>query len=274
MTTISRIGIIAGDKHLPFLIADYAKSHNISVFIAGISGCVSSDLKNVVPSNNYIEYPISSLSATIRFFRTNKVDTIILAGGVSGAKFHFSIDLIRAFFALLFYKNKYDGILRHVIHRFESAGISVIGIQDFMPHLLIENGLLTKTKPSASNLSDAHFGYPMAIKFAQTDKGQSIIVKDGKIIATERFSGTDALIRHAASIPNSKGAILIKVLKPQQDIRADIPVLGINTIRELASAGFSGVVIQSAKSIIDDRDSVISLANSLGIFILGTNGNF
>ena len=272
--TVHRLGIVAGDKHLPFILVDYAKSRGIQVFVAGIKGCVSPDLKTKVPHDNYIEYPISSLSATIRFFHSKNVDTVILAGGVSGTKVGFSFDLIRAFFYLLGKKNKYDEILRYVIKRFEGAGFSVIGIHDFMPHLLIERGLLTKIKPTASNLSDAKFGYPMAVQFAQTDKGQSIIVKDKTVIATERFSGTDALIRYASTLPNSNGAILVKVIKPQQEIRADIPVLGVNTIRKLSNAGFSGVVIQSDKSIIDNKSEVISLADSLGIFILGTDGNF
>ena len=270
--TISRIGLVAGDKNLPLSVVNFAQQKHIPVSVVGIAGSVSPDLKSYVPSSNYVELPITELSKTIKFFKSQNVDTVILTGGVSSSKIKFSIDCIKLFpslFRLALSKQKYDGILRLVIHQFERSGLRVIGIQDFMPHLLITSGVLTKTCPTKANLTDAHFGYPAAIKFALSDKGQSIIVKNKTVIATERFSGTDALISRAANLPNSNGAILVKVLKPQQEIRADIPVLGVNTIQRLYDAGFSGVVIEAGKSIIDNREKVISLADTLGIFILG-----
>lgn len=264
-----KIGIVAGDKNLPFLIRDFAKQNDTPVVIVGIKGSVKNTLFDGLETKNYREFFITELSKTITFFKERKVDAVVIVGGVNKAKFKFTFDFVRMFFKLLFIKNKYDGILRLVISEFEKAGLKVLGIQDLMPHLLVEKGVLTDVLPSSKDMEDIKFGVPEAVKFAETDKGQSVIVKDGKILATERFSGTDDLIRRASKIKNSKGAILVKVVKPQQELRADIPVLGVETIKSLSRAKFSGVVVQAGGAIIDNEKEVIAEANKHNIFILG-----
>ncbi len=269
MKNISHIGLVAGDKNLPFLIVDFAKKNKIPLSAVGIKGSVRSDFSKLIKKDNYKNYFITELSKTISFFKLKGVDTVVIVGGVNTAKFKFTFDLFRMFLKLLFIKNKYDGILRLVISEFEKAGFNIVGIQDLMPNLLIKKGVLTDTLPSSKNLSDIKLGLPEAVKFAATDKGQSVIVKNGKIIATEKFSGTDELISKASKIKNSSGAVLIKVRKPLQEMRADIPVLGVNTIKSLAKAGFDGIAIQSGFSIIENEKEVIIEANKHNIFILG-----
>lgn len=265
----SHIGLVAGDKKLPCLIAKFAKKNKIPLTVAGINGCVNPELLKLCKKENFKKFFISELSKTISFFKINGVDTVVIVGGVNTAKFKFTFDLLRMAFKLLFIKNKYDGILRLVISEFEKAGFKVVGIQDLMPELLVQKGVMTDVLPSLKNMDDVKFGIPEALKFASTDKGQSIIVKDKKVIATEKFSGTDELISRASKIKNSKGAILVKVVKPQQELRADIPVLGVNTIKSLAKACFDGVVVQANKTIIENKDEVIAEANKHNIFVLG-----
>lgn len=271
---ISHIGLIAGDKNLPFLVLDYAKKNNKKISAVGIEGCVSKKLSKLLPVENYREFHLSQLSKTIKFFKSQNVDTVVIVGGVNNSSIKINFDVIRIFSKLLFMKNKYDSILRLIIKEFEKHSFNVVGIHEIMPELLIENKILTNIFPSSKDIDSANFGFKKALDFANTDKGQSIIVKNKKVIATEKFSGTDDLIRRASKLKNSKGSILVKVLKPTQEIRVDIPVLGVNTIKELYSAGFSGVVIEANKSIIENREEVISLANKLGIFIMGSDGNF
>ncbi|MCR5506671.1 MAG: UDP-2,3-diacylglucosamine diphosphatase LpxI [bacterium] len=264
----SHIGLVAGDKNLPVVLVEFCKKNKIPLSVVGIKGSVSSKLLKIVNPENFKEIFISQLSTTIDFFKKQGVDTVVIVGGVNTAKFKFTYDLFCMAFRLLFMKNKYDGVLRLVISEFEKSGFKVVGIQDVMPELLAKKGVMTDVLPSAINMSDVKFGLPEAVNFALTDKGQSIIVKDGKVIATEKFSGTDELISRASKLPNSKGAILVKVIKPQQEIRADIPVLGVDTIKSLAKAKFDGVVIQSGKTVIENASEVISTANKLNIFIL------
>ena len=265
----SRVGLVAGDKNLPLSVCEFAKKNKIPFSVVGIKGSVNFKVKNFVDVKNYESFFISELSKTIAFFKEQNVKRVVIVGGVNTAKFKFTFDLLRLFFKLLFMKNKYDGILRLVISEFEKAGFEVVGIQNLMPELLIKKGVLGDVFPNENNMSDILSGLPQAVKFALTDKGQSVIVKDKKIIAQENFSGTDNLIFRASKIKNSKGAVLIKVVKPQQELRADIPVLGVDTIKALFRAGFDGIAVQSDGAIIENRDEVIKFANKLGIFILG-----
>ena len=272
---ISHIGLVAGDKNLPLAVIDFAKKNNIDISVVGIKDSVLPIVKTKLPKDNYIELSISQLSKTIKFFKSKGVDTILIVGGVNNSKITINFDVIKIFFKLLFIKKKYDGILRLVIKQFEKSGFNVIGIDDIMPEMLIENKVLTDVYPSKQDLDDAKFGFAQALKYAKTDKGQSIVVFNKKVIAVEDFKGTDNLIKRALKIKGKqKGGILVKVLKPGQEKRADIPVLGKNTILNLHDGNFSGVVIQANNSIIEDRKNVLELANSLNIFIMGTDGKF
>ena len=272
---ISHIGLVAGDKNLPLAVIDFAKKNNIDISVVGIKDSVLPIVKTKLPKDNYVELSISQLSKTINFFKSKGVDTILIVGGVNNSKITINFDVIKIFFKLLFIKKKYDGILRLVIKQFEKSGFNVIGIDDIMPEMLIENKVLTDVYPSKQDLNDAKFGFAQALKYAKTDKGQSIVVFNKKVIAVEDFKGTDNLIKRALKIKGKqKGGILVKVLKPGQEKRADIPVLGKNTILNLHDGNFSGVVIQANNSIIEDRKNVLELANSLNIFIMGTDGKF
>ena len=271
---ISHIGLVAGDKNLPFLICDFARQNNVEISVMGIRGCVPDPLKKKVKKGSYREFYLSELSKTISFFKSQNVDTVVLVGGVGHAKIKPTFDLIRTFFKLIFMKNRYDGVLRLVISEFEKNGFHVVGIQDLMPELLIKKGVLTDVLPSLHDIDDAKFGFEMAKKFAKTDRGQSIIVQNKKVVAVEKFSGTDELINRSKKHLCGTGGILVKVLKPQQERRADIPVLGVNTIKNIASAGLNGVVIEADNAIIDDRENVIKTANDLGVFIIGSDGKF
>ena len=127
---------------------------------------------------------------------------------------------------------------------------------------------MTNKKPTESEKNDIIFGFEKAKEFTNTDKGQAIIIKDKNIIKKENFKGTDYLIKSSIK-KNIKNAILIKVLKKDQDTRVDIPVIGINTILNAKQANLSGIVCEANSTIIDNKDAVIKLANKLNIFIIG-----
>ncbi len=265
----SHIGLIAGSKNLPFSVVEFAKKNNIKISIAGLKGAIDPNLKLSLPTNNYKEFYFTELNKTISFFKKSNVDTIIIVGGLEQAKFKITTDFITILLKLLFIKNKYDGILRLVIKEFEKAKLKVIGITDLIPSLLIEKKILTNKKPNSTQLTEIKEGFIKAKKFASTDKGQSIIVNNLNVIAVETFKGTDALIISAGEKNKTKGAILIKVLKHNQDKRVDIPIIGVNTIKNLAKYNLIGVAVEANETIIENRNETIKLANSLGIFIIG-----
>lgn len=265
---MANIGLVAGGNNLPILVKNYAKTKSIDIFIAGIKGSVDKSLKTNLKNKNYKEFYLTEVSKIIKYFKQNNVDKVIIVGDIYKAKFKVTFSFIKLFFKILFIRKKYDGILRLIIKEFNKQNIEIIGIQTLIPTLLIQKGILTNKKPTENEKSDISFGFDKAKEFTNTDKGQAIIVKNRNIIEKENFKGTDYLIKSSIK-KNIKNAILIKVLKKDQDNRVDIPVIGINTILNAKKANLSGIVCEANSTIIDNKDEVIKLANKLNIFIVG-----
>ena len=265
---MTNIGLVAGGNNLPFLVKNYAKTKNLNIFIAGIKGSVDKNLKSNLKDKNYKEFYLTEVSNIIKYFKQNNVNKVVIIGDIYKAKFKLTFSFIKLFLKVLFIRKKYDGILRLIIKEFEKQKIQIIGIHHLLPSLLIQKGTLTNKKPTESEKNDIIFGFEKAKEFTNTDKGQAIIIKDKNIIKKENFKGTDYLIKSSIK-KNIKNAILIKVLKKNQDTRVDIPVIGIKTILNAKQASLSGIVCEANSTIIDNKDAVIELANKLNIFIIG-----
>jgi DUF1009 family protein len=183
---------------------------------------------------------------------------------VHGAEIGFSLKLVEFAAKLLFMKNRYDGVLRLVIREFEKNGMAVIGVQDLLPQLLAPRGALTRAEPTPDDMAQVNACLAAARKFASSDKGQSAALLDGRIAATERWEGTDSLIHGS-----QRGSILLKIAKPGQDMRADVPSIGPHTVAALVDAGFRGAAIEAGKSIIENKRETVAAANRAGIWIVG-----
>ena len=269
---MKNIGMVAGGNNLPILVKNYAKTKNINIFITGIKGSVDKTLKNKLSKKNYREFYLTEITQIIKYFKQNNISEVVIVGDVYKAKFKLTFSFIKIILKLLFIKRKYDGILRLIIKEFEKNNIKIIGIQKLIPSLLIKEKILTNKKPTDSEISDIFYGFQQAKKFTNSDKGQAIIIKNKNIIEKENFKGTDYLIKNSVK-KNIKNAILIKVLKKDQDTRVDIPVIGINTILNAQIANLSGIVCEADSTIIDNKDEVIKLANKFNIFIIGMKDN-
>lgn len=269
---MTNIGLVAGGNNLPILVKNYANTKSINLFIAGIKGSVNNTLNNNIKNKNYKEFYLTEISKVINFFKTNNVNQVIIVGDIYKAKFKLTFSFIKLIFKLLFIKKKYDGILRLIIKEFEKQNIKIIGIDTLLPSLIIKEEILTNKKPTKHEKSDIIYGFQQAKNFTNSDKGQAIIVKNKNIVAKENFKGTDNLIKSSIR-KNIKDAILIKVLKKNQDTRVDIPVIGVNTILNAKDANLSGIVCEANTTIIDNKDEVIKLANQYNIFIIGIKNN-
>lgn len=266
---MKKFGLIAGDRNLPFAVRKWANENHIDLYIAGVKGCVDMALFTDMKKSHYIIPHLSQLSKVIKFFKKNDVCEIVLAGGVNNSSVRITFDVIRLFSKLLFMKNRYDGILRLVIREFEKNGIKVVGIDDILTDNVIGKGVMTTARPSKKEMQEIKDNLKGAFDIASRDVGQSVIVFDGSIIAVESFKGTDELILRASKIKNGKGGILIKVLKPHQERRADLPVIGVKTIQNLSDNGFSGIAVDAGNAIFEDKEAVLKLANDKNIFIIG-----
>jgi DUF1009 family protein len=166
---------------------------------------------------------------------------------------------------------KDDTLLLAVIREFERDGIEFSSALDFCPELLVKHGFLTRRRPSPAQWKDIHFGWEMAKEMGRLDIGQTVVVNDTAVIAVEAIEGTDECIRRAGQLCRRAGLTVVKVAKPQQDLRFDMPTIGVQTLQTMREAGARVLAIEAGMTILLDQQEVIQLADKLGISIVALN---
>jgi len=269
----NKIALIAGNKHLPFRFADWAKRNGRDLYIIGMTGEVDESLKNEVSADKYIERCVTEVTSIIKFCKKNGISEIVMIGGIAKAKLKFNLDIVKAAFKLLFVKNKHKGVFTVILSMFEKGGIKVRAIQEFMTELIIGEGSLGKIKPKSEDIDAFHKNWGTLLDYIRTGAGQAAIIYNGETLAFENFKGTDDLAKRASAKRGEMGAdsggIMIKIMEPGQDGRADLPVVGTGTIETLAKYSFNGVVVEAGRTITDGTAETIKLADEKGIFVYG-----
>lgn len=268
---ISKIGILAGSGDFPKIIVESCLSQNKEIFIVGIKGFVESKL---LEEHESIEVGIAKAGKIIKSFQEAKVDAIIFAGKVSRPDFKSLIPDAKGIKILNKINNlskKGDNdIFEVLIDVFENEGIKLIGVNELCSDLLADEGNIGKTAPSKEQLKDIEIGFKAAKKIGEIDLGQAVIVKDKNITSVEAIDGTDALIKRNLSLPKEfQGGILIKVKKPKQDSRIDLPTIGVQTINSAIEAGLNGIAFEAESSILLNKEEIIKIANNAKIFLYG-----
>ncbi|HAX91234.1 MAG TPA: DUF1009 domain-containing protein [Rhodospirillaceae bacterium] len=164
-----------------------------------------------------------------------------------------------------------DGLLRGVGKALEEeCGVRVVGVADVFADILAPEGALTKTQVDEQSGEDIKRAVEIARTLGQLDIGQAVIVQQGIVLGVEAIEGTDALIARAALVRREGGGgVLVKLAKPQQDNRFDLPTIGLDTVQNVHAAGLSGIAVEAGRSLILDREKTIEAADMLGIFIVG-----
>jgi DUF1009 family protein len=274
-----RIGLVAGWGRFPVVVAQSLKEQNFEVHCVGLAGHAEPALAGICDS--FLASGVARLGQHIRFFRRRGVTRATLAGKVFKDKMLFSrwgwlplapdLTTIRAFFPVFVLGRKDrrdDTLLAVVVDQFARQGIAMSPATDFAPHLLARPGLLTRRAPSAAQEQDIAFGWQLAKELGRLDIGQSVAVKGRAAIAVEAVEGTDACIRRAGELCPQGGFTVVKVAKPQQDMRFDVPTIGVGTVNFLIAAGASVLAIEAGKTIVVDEPEVVSLANRHGLAIV------
>jgi DUF1009 family protein len=164
--------------------------------------------------------------------------------------------------------NRDDSLLLSIISEFERDGMTFASALDFCPELLVKEGILTRRAPTPSEEKDVEFGWTLAKEMGRLDVGQSVAVKELATLAVEAIEGTDRCIERAGTLCRSGGWSLVKVAKPQQDMRFDVPTVGVTTIEGLHKAGAKVLAIEAGKTILLDEPEVLALANRYGLSIV------
>jgi len=271
------IGLIAGEGRLPFLVAAGAKQAGLRVICVGLVDNIEPALVGEV--DIFYTAAVARPGSWIRKLKKHSVTSTVVAGRIAKwqlftprriLRFLPDWRAFRIYYWRLRGKDKLtDSLLSAVADELESGGIILENSMMFCKEHIATQGTMTKTKPTASVEADIEFGWQIAKKLAELDIGQAIAVKEKEVIAVEAIEGTAEMIERAGQFCKAGGWTLIKVSKPNQDMRFDVPCVGPDTIKSLAKNGGKCLVVEADKTIIIDKPETIKLANELGITILG-----
>lgn len=269
------IGLLAGSGRFPILFAQVARRQGLPVACVGVRYEASEELRELCDSFDLVG--VSKLGRMIRTFRRRGVRQVVMAGKVTKNVMYTPwrfVQLMPDWRTLhMWYVNtgdnkKDDSILLAVIKEFERDAIRFASALDFCPELLVTPGTLTRRRPTPAELKDIAFGWTLAKEMGRLDVGQSVAVKECATLAIEAIEGTDRCIERAGQLCRAGGWTLVKVAKPQQDMRFDVPTVGLTTIENLRAAGARVLAIEAGRTILLDQDQVIAHADRHGLTII------
>ena len=271
------ICVICGGGTYPLLVARECVRKKIDFCLLFLKEFYQSDL--AWPQVENIESGITEVEKGLEFFRKNNVDTIVLAGAVRRPKFsEISLDatgmkwLARLGFAIFAGD---DALLKAITDLLREEGLKIIAGTDLLDDVFLENGVATEISPSKNEFADIKLGFSEAKELGKKDLGQAVVVQNNQLLQCEDEKGTEHLINSVKNYRKTKfGGILVKVSKPQQDLRLDLPTIGVDTIHQLSKNKFSGIAIESGKCIVLDKEEVIKQANISGLFVVGCDLSF
>ena len=267
-----KLGIIAGGGDLPERIIKACQVSGREYFVVGIDGYASPEVLDGIPHSLV---SISRAGSGFKILKQEKVAEVVMIGDVKVPSLTKTWPDYRTFkffgkIALksLFGFNGDNSLLMSLANEFEKEGIKVIGAHEILEDLLAPEGLLGAVAVPEKFFSDINFGVAAALDLGRRDVGQAVIINSGLVIIEEGKAGTGQMIKDSQSTtPDGRGGLLIKLKKPGQDRRMDLPTIGVMTVIEANQAGLVGIIVQAGETIIVDLESVVSIANQKGIFI-------
>lgn len=268
---MKKLGIIAGGGTIPRMLIENCQKTERDFFVVAIEG--NADKALIDDSIPHIWIRIGQAGSAFKRFHDEKVEEVIMIGTIKRPSFFDLVPDLRtaAFFAKVGAKSfGDDGILKALVNEIESEGMKVKGIHEVMQDLLVKKGVLGKVKPDKQANLDIKRGVEVALGLGRLDVGQAAVVQQGLVLAVEGIEGTDELLKRCGNYKRKgDGGVLVKLRKPQQDMRIDLPTIGTQTIMLAKESGLRGIVVHAGNGLIVDEKEVIKLANKLGMFIIG-----
>jgi len=278
-----KVGILAGWGRYPVVIAEALAEQGYEVYSLGVKGHADPVLAKL--SHEFAWVGLAKIGQAIRYFRDRQVHHVTMAGKIHKfllfqpwVWFKHLPDwrAIRAFyphFGTTKKDRRDDTLLLTIIEEFARDGITFAPATDFLPELLVKLGKLTKRAPSNLEAKDIEFGWKMAKEMGRLDIGQSVTVKGRATLAVEAIEGTDECIRRAGKLC-APGFTVVKVAKPQQDMRFDVPTIGLGTLETMVQSGASCLAVEAGRTIIIDEPQVVQFADRHRLSIVAVeNGN-
>jgi hypothetical protein len=264
-----KYGLIAGNGRFPLLVLEEARRRGVDIVVAAIKEETIPEIEQLSSKVEWMS--VGQLGRLITFFKREQVTHALMAGQVK----HHQIFRLNAFpdlrmvrmLARLSTKNT-DSLIGGVASELEREGITLVDSTVFLNHLLAPAGVLTRRSPTREERADIEYGLSVAVEIARLDLGQTIAVKDQAVVAVEAMEGTDAVITRAGEITRGRGFVVVKVAKPDQDLRFDVPVIGVPTIEVMVEARATAIHVTAGKTLLLDKDELISVADQHRIAIV------
>ncbi|WP_231993650.1 LpxI family protein [Pseudobythopirellula maris] len=277
-----RIGLLAAWGRFPIVVAEALKRDGHEVYCLGVKRHCDPAIRELVDDFEWLG--AARLGGAIRYFNRHGVTQATMAGKFHKAEiyrpwawFRYTPDAV---FLRAFYKHfvtsradrKDDTLLGVLVDTFAQGGVEFLPATDFAPELLVGEGLIAGREPSVSERADIEFGWRLAKEMGRLDVGQSVCVKDRAPLAVEAIEGTDVCIQRAGQLCPRGGFTVVKVAKPRQDMRFDVPTIGVRTLRTMAAAGGRLLAVEAGRTILLDEPDVCSTADRLGVTVVALQG--
>lgn len=267
---MSRIGLLAGSGDLPLVFARAAKANGETVIALGIKGVTDPELEGCVDRMHWFSW--GSLGKALLVLPVERIGKVIMLGKVKKDSFFKGDEAMdeEAMKVLSKVKDRKDySILRGVSDLLGKFGVEVMSSVTYLDELLPSKGVLTARRPSREESEDIEYGLTAAKELSKFDIGQTVVVKDKTVVALEAVEGTDETIKRAGILSKGKGGfVVVKVSRPDQDMRFDVPLVGPETVQAVIGAGGKVLAIEEKKTILMDREAAVKLADSGGISIV------
>lgn len=260
-------GLIAGNGRFPFLVLEGARSQGIEMTVLAIKEEASPELATIARRLHWVS--LGELSKAIELLQKEGVKQAVMAGQVKHNKIFSSIRpdwrLAKLLFSLP--RKNTDALIGAVARVLEDEGIRLVDSTAFLKPLVPEPGVLTRRAPGEREAADIAYGLSVARQIAAMDIGQTVVVSDCACVAVEAMEGTDETIARAARLTAGQPLVVVKVSKPGQDMRFDVPVIGLPTIEQMRQSGATALVVDAHKTLLFDRSKLIAAADAAGIAI-------
>jgi DUF1009 family protein len=266
-TGVENWGLIAGNGDFPFLVLEGARSRGIEMAVIAIREEASPELERRTSRLHWVS--LGELSRTIELLHQEGVKHAVMAGQVKHNKIFSAIrpDWKLAKLLLTLPSKNTDSLIGAVARVLADEGIELVDSTKFLGALLPAAGILTRRAPDQTESADINYGRAIAQQIAALDLGQTVVVRDRACVAIEAMEGTDETIERAARIVAGQRLVVVKVSKPAQDMRFDVPVVGLRTIEVMHRSNATALALDAGKTLLFDRDALIAAADEAGISI-------
>lgn len=262
------LAVIAGNGQFPLLVARKAREAGRPVVAVAHDNETDPALAGLVQDIIWVK--LGRIQEIVDFFQAQGAREVLMAGGLTKERFFENYDPDQRAITLLESLSDFhdDKVLRALAANFEADGLMMRSATEVLPEALTPPGILTRKAPDEALWADINFGRKMALELGRLDVGQCVVVKERIVLAMEAIEGTDACIRRGGVLSKG-GAVVVKMAKPSQDLRFDLPTVGLDTIKLMLEHNASALAVEAGKTLMFDQEAMVGLADEHGLVVAG-----